>query len=140
MEDQHFDPVYPFGHYVLILVSVLPGVLGLALCVALALSRQAVMVSVVLTLGFPLILRARHVKRVVFGENLIVVRQLFRDRYYNYTEFTHVGPNRVLTTRGEIRIGDWVNRRAFLDALRAMHQRGLLDKTEFDRQVLEDHD
>ena len=136
MEDLHFDPVYPARHYLVLFVGVVPGLIGLAVCATLGLGRQAVIVSIVLTLGLPMVLRASHVKRVVFGENLIVVRQLFRDRYFNYTEFTRVEPHRVFTKRGILRIGGWVNRESFLDVLRAMRDRGVLDNTEFARDVL----
>jgi hypothetical protein len=135
MEDLHFDPVYPARHYVVLFVGLLPGLVGLAACLTLGLGRQAVLVSIVLTFALPMILRASHVKRVVFGEHLIVIRQLFRDRYLNYTELKRVETHRIVTVRGDLAIGVWLNRESFLDVLRAMRDRGLLDKTDFARDT-----
>ncbi len=140
MEDRFFDPVYPASHYVMLLVAALPGLVGIVASAALGLGREVTIVSLVGAVLLPVCLRIGHVRRVVFGADLVVVRSLLRDRYFNYQQLQRVEPNRVLTPRGPVQFGNWVNRRGFLDILWALRDQGWLEKTEFDPAVTREMD
>lgn len=140
MEDRFFDPEYPASHYVMLLIATLPGLLGIVASVALGLGREITIVSLVIAVLLPLLLRTGHIRRVVFGSDLVVVRSLLHDRYFNYQELQRVESDRVLTPRKPIHFGNWVNRRSFLDMLWALRDQGWLAKTEFDPAVLREID
>jgi len=137
MEETRFEPQYPASHYVLALLAAMPGLAAVAACTALGLGRQWVIVSVVLLVGLPVVLRLSHVRAVTFGQNLVVVRRLLGDWYCNYQEIHQVNREYLWTARGRVRIGKWLNREAFLDLLRGLRDQGTLDRNVFAKEVRE---
>lgn len=132
MEEMHFEPAYGGGHYVAVLGSLVPGAAALVYSLVRGADARGFTVSVLLLVVLPLVAQARHVRRVVFGENLIVVRYPLRDRYYNYHEILRVSRGVVHTTRGTIPIGSWKNGDAFVHTLVELRDRGVLSGAEFD--------
>jgi hypothetical protein len=135
MEQTHFEPQYPLRHYALALLAAMPGLAGVAVCAGLGLGRPWVIVSVVLLVALPVVLRFSHVRRVTFDQNLVVVRLLLRDRYCNYQEILQVNREYLWTERGRVRIAEWLNREAFLEVLRGLRDQGKLDKNVFAQEV-----
>jgi len=135
MEVIIFEPEYRPAHYAALFATLVPGVAGMALTAALGLGRGALYASLVLLFALPMLVRAKHIRRVVFDENLIVVRYLLMDRYFKHKEFHKIGTHAVVTPRGHIQFGRWLNRLAFLETLQALHARGVFVDTQFDPDV-----
>ena len=132
-----FEPEHRPAHYVVLICSVLPGAIGLVMSAAMGLGREAMVVSALLTFAIPMAVRSRHVRRVVFDKDLIVVRYLLMDRYFKYKEFLKIGSDAVITPRGRIEIGRWLNRVGFLELLRAQRARGVFTDAQFEPEVLD---
>jgi hypothetical protein len=132
MDEIHFEPAYGGAHYVAVLGSLVPGAAALVHSLARGADARGFTISVLLLVVLPLAAQARHVRRVVFGSNLIVVRYLLRDRFYNYHEILRVSRGAVHTVRGTIPIGSWKNRDAFVQTLVELRDRGVLSGATFD--------
>jgi len=126
VEDTFFEPRYRISRTLLVLASTLPGLACVAACAGLGLGRHPVILALMVALLPPALLRIGHVRRIVFGENLIVVRFVFGDSYCNYQQVQRVDDSYFWTEKRRVYIGGWLNRKAFYEMVRALKGQGRL--------------
>lgn len=131
MDEIHFEPAYPPRALIAPLVAALPGLGALAASASLGLGIRIAMVSLVATVALPAFAMRRRVRRIVFGEKLIVIRMTMSDRYLNYRQVVRVDRGMLTTERGAFRTDEWRNQEELLSILRRLREAGRLPSEVF---------
>jgi hypothetical protein len=135
-QDRVFDPTYAPRRYALVALALVPGAGVFAFVMASHLSGPALSLAGLLLVVPPLAFWTRLVRRVVFGEHLVVFRHLLIDRYLKYTELHRIREDGLETARGFVGATEWTNRKAFYELLADLHAEGRFGKTRVDPGVL----
>jgi hypothetical protein len=138
LQDRVFEPRYPRLRSVVAGVSLLPGAVLLAVVLAMHVAGPMLSLAGLLVILPPLVLRAQLLRRVVFGEHLVVFRYLLTDRYVKYAELYRIRKDGIDTAHGFVRFAVWTNRKAFLELLTDLRDAGRLQKTRMDPGILTD--
>ena len=123
-----FEPVYRPVHYLLPALVYLTGAVVLLQLFLAGWSLSALAGTGVLVLFLPLLAGVGHIRQIVFGECLVVVRGVLRDRYYNYSDFS------VLAGDGSRFpcAAHWRNREAFICSIAEMRAQGVFGESGSD--------
>lgn len=124
MEEQIFTPRYPTNHYLKLALGVLPAIAFLAFIAMTGRMNTLVLLGTLASVAVAYLLCMHHIKHIRFGEHLVVVRTLLRDRYFSYQEFSPHIPGTIVTPRGRIVYGGWKNCPAFTELLSQCEQHG----------------
>jgi len=71
----------------------------------------------------------KTVSRIVFGTNIVVIRYVFRDSYFNYKQIESLFPDGMQTVRGRVRLCCCANNEEFKDVCTRLAKRGSLAKS-----------
>jgi hypothetical protein len=126
VEDLFFEPHYPLRHHLLVAAAAGLGLAGLAVSAGLGLGRPAITLVLAGALLLVALTRIRHVRRVVLGENLVVVRFVFGDSYCNYKQIQRVDDTHLWAENKRVYIGNWTNKQAFYDIVWSLKDNGKL--------------
>ena len=136
--DVVFEPQYGAGHYAVLSCVWLAVVVTFLTCMATGVELRVAVLASVAVSSLPLILRIRHTKRIVFGDQMVVVRYLLSDKYLTYSDIMSVDRREIRTLKGDIRCGNWRNMEAFLDMMAELKDLGRITEKQFGERTVGD--
>jgi len=123
MKNQDFEPEYDKKHYIALSITYGIGVIVLLCAVLLKLSPIIIVLASIYLIFIPPILKITHIRKIEFGKNMVIIRFLLTDRYFNYPEFKRLCDNPKDASKKKIQINSWNNNREFLELCHTMYDR-----------------
>lgn len=117
-----FEPLYEIVHFAKIAGSYMPGAAMVVAAHFMGYGNGSIIVIVAIALFSPVFFRIRHIRSIVFGSSMVVIRSVLQDRYVKYTDFD------AMLVHHDPLLAGWKNRTAFDQSIEEMRDRGVLGR------------